>query len=138
MEQSPRSSLPSPPGTASSGSRWLVLILILATGAGLRFMRASADGITFDEMWHVELSTGRGSAHDNLPRDRLIPSAISVTSLQGAQPWYSVWRNMTGVVHPPLFCTTLRLWEMAFGTDDVPVKSLSVVCGVLAILLLYD
>src|SRR4051812_31097962 len=63
---------------------WVLLALILAVAGGLRYARARADGLTFDEQWHLELSTGRGSPHVRVPDNVLVPDAPAVTSLVGA------------------------------------------------------
>jgi hypothetical protein len=115
-----------------------LVIIVVALAAWLRVDRARWDGLTFDEQWHMELSSGRGSPHLTLPTGQLIDDAPPVTSLRGAPPVWAVWTHMAGVAHPPLFVTILRLWRDAFGEGDLPAKSLSVVCSLLAIVLLYD
>ncbi|WP_428940678.1 glycosyltransferase family 39 protein [Fontivita pretiosa] len=114
-----------------------MLLLILAVGAALRIARIDFDSLSFDEQWHLELSTGRGSPHVRLPEDVVIPDAPAVTSLAGAPPWYSVWTNMDFVVHPPLYCTLLRIWREAFGEGDIAARSFSIVCSLVAIALLF-
>jgi len=114
-----------------------LLILVLAVGAYLRIARISFDSLSFDEQWHLELSTGRGSPHVRLPEDVVIPDAPAVTSLAGAPPWYRVWSNMDFVVHPPLYCTLLRIWREAFGEGDIAARSFSIVCSLVAIALLF-
>jgi len=64
----------------------LLFLLILAAAAFLRVRRMGSDSLTFDEQWHLELSTGRGSPHVRLPQDVLIADAPDVTSLKGAPP----------------------------------------------------
>src|SRR2546421_11359528 len=104
-----------------------LLLLILAVAATLRISRASYGSLTFDEQWHLELSTGRGSPHVRLPDDKLIPSAPAVTSLVDAPPWWKVWTNMDFVVHPPLYCVLLRIWREIFGGGDIPAHLFSIV-----------
>jgi hypothetical protein len=123
--------------TARAISQWTAIALILLIGAGFRIAKAAKDTLTFDEMWHLELSTGRGSEHVDLPSDVLIPDAPDVTSLRGARPWYTVWTHMSGVVHPPLFCMTLRIWRDIFGPSDAVARSLSILCSLIAILLMF-
>ena len=117
---------------------WAALLLILAIAAGLRYARARADGLTFDEQWHLELSTGRGSPHVRLPENVLDPDAPAVTSLVGAPPVYAIWTHMDRVVHPPLFVLGLRLWRDLFGGTDLPAKLYSIACALAGIALLYD
>ena len=116
----------------------IILCVILVLAAFLRFDRARADGLTFDEIWHVELSTGRGSPQITLPTNVLIPDAPAVTSLTDAPPIWNAWSRMEGVVHPPLFVTILRIWRSVFGESDVAAKSLSITCALIAIVLLHD
>src|SRR5439155_9099080 len=66
---------PEPSRRATPGEVALVLIGILALAAGLRIARINYGSLTFDEQWHLELSTGRGSPHVRLPEDTLIPDA---------------------------------------------------------------
>jgi uncharacterized membrane protein len=116
----------------------ILLVAILALAAILRFDRARSDGLTFDEIWHVELSTGRGSQQIVLPTNQLIAQAPALTSLRDAPPIWNVWTNMNGVVHPPLFVTMLRIWRTIFGESDLAAKSLSIVCSLIAIVLLHE
>jgi hypothetical protein len=115
----------------------ILLSCILILGLGLRLAGMETNSLTFDEQWHLELSTGRGSPHVRLPQDVVIANAPAVTSLNGAPPWYAVWTHMDFVVHPPLYCTMLRLWRDAFGDGDVAARSLSIVCSLIAIALLF-
>jgi hypothetical protein len=117
--------------------QWATLLIVLLIGAGFRIAKAATDTLTFDEMWHLELSTGRGSEHVDLPTDVLISDAPDVTSLSGARPWYSVWTHMSGVVHPPLFCLTLRIWRDIFGSSDAVARSLSILYSLIAIALMF-
>src|ERR1700733_2490552 len=100
-----------------------ILIVILLLAAGLRFLHINQNSLTFDEQWHLELSTGRGSPHVRLPQDVVIRDAPAVTSLVAAPPWYAVWTHMDFVVHPPLYCTSLRIWRDIFGGDDAAARS---------------
>src|SRR5947208_15450454 len=81
---------------------WLVLAGILALAGALRCARMGFGSLTFDEQWHLELSTGRGSPHVRLPDDVLIAEAPAVTSLVNAPPAWAVWTHMDRVVHTPL------------------------------------
>src|SRR5689334_4775405 len=94
----PTASAPPPPTQRPSlGAMDLALLIgVLSLAAWLRFDRARADGLTFDEQWHMELSTGRGSPHLTLPTGQLIADAPPVTSLRGAPPIWAVWTHMAG------------------------------------------
>jgi hypothetical protein len=117
---------------------WITLAAILALAAALRIVRAGSGSLSFDEQWHLELSTGRGSPHVRLPDDVLIEQAPAVTSLKDAPPFWKVWTNMDFVVHPPLYCTLLRIWRDLFGRTDLPAQLFSITCSLLAISLLFD
>lgn len=121
---------------ASFCPRQALLLLILAIAAGMRMARIDFDSLSFDEQWHLELSTGRGSPHVRLPTDTLIADAPAVTSLKGARPWWAVWTNMDYVVHPPLYCLLLRLWREVFGESDTAARAFSITCSLIAIALL--
>src|SRR5450432_4817570 len=116
---------------------WLILLAILLLAAGLRIAHIDFNSLTFDEQWHLELSTGRGSPHVRLPQDVVIFDAPAVTSLVAAPPWHAVWTHMDFVVHPPLYCTTLRLWRDIFGEGDSAARSVSIVCSLIAIALTF-
>src|SRR5262245_37445172 len=103
-----------PPGQPSWWkNQYLMLLLIVVIGAGLRFARSGYDVLSFDEQWHLELSTGRGSIHMTLPLDQLIENAPPTGTLRGAPPWHHVWTSLGEAVHPPLYFITLRLWRAA-------------------------
>ena len=125
------------PAYRERGKSWILLSLILLIGAGLRIARINYDGLIFDEQWHMELSIGRGSPHLSTPHDQYIPNAPAVTSLVGAPPWYSVWTHMDLVVHPPLYCTILRLWRDVFGEGRYGARALSILCSLLTIALMF-
>ncbi len=122
-------------GAIKSG---ILLLCILLIGGALRVKRMNWDGLNFDEQWHVEISTGRGSEHIRLPQDTVIPDAPRLTTLENAPPIHAIWSNMDWVVHPPLYCTFLRVWRDIFGESDAAAKSFSVFCSLVAIGLMYQ
>jgi hypothetical protein len=117
--------------------KWVLLAAILALGTSLRVARIGFDSLSFDDQWHLELSTGRGSPHVRLPNDVLIPNAPAVTSLKDAPPISAIWTNMDFVVHPPLYYVCLRIWCEIFGSTDATARAYSIVCTLLAIALLF-
>jgi hypothetical protein len=102
----------------------------------LRYQRIGADSISLDEMWHLGLSTGRGSPQMVWPADTAIPVELSWTEITGAPPWWACWTNMERVLHPPLFVTTLRLWRDAFGSGDVAAQWYTAAWSLSAVVLL--
>lgn len=91
-----------------------------------------------DDLWTIELAAGHGSQHLTLPRNQVIESPPALTSLDGAPGIWRVWTGMDDATHPPLYFVVLRLWMNLFGTGEVATRSLSVICSLLAISLLYD
>lgn len=116
----------------------ILLVTILALGLGFRIWRCGAENLVFDEIWHIELSTGRGSVHEALPKDAWIASAGPMTTLDGAPPWYAVWTNITGAVHPPLYFLLLRIWREVFGSAENTMRALSIVCSMATIALIFQ
>src|SRR2546423_3129147 len=72
---------------------WLALLTIVLLAAAVRFHQLEASAPHYDELWHLECSTARGSPHEQLAEDRLA-LAPAVTSLRGAGPWWSIWNRM--------------------------------------------
>lgn len=120
--------------------RWRVLaalLFVLVVALAFRIPRISEGSLTFDEQWHLELSTGRGSPHVRVPENQFIPKAPAVTSLTDAPPWYAVWPHMDFVVHPPLYVTLLRFWRTLFGDGDLAARSYSNLCQLIAIAFMF-
>jgi hypothetical protein len=115
-----------------------ILCVILVLAAALRLGRLGQPVYLLDEIWHAELSTGRGSVHMELPRDRLMIPSDRPTSFRGAPPWHEVWTHLRGATHPPLYLLTLRLWRAALGEGEATSRALSVLASLIAIVLLFD
>lgn len=129
---------PASPGRISTSvKQYLLLGLILVMGVALRVNRSGFECLTFDEQWHMELSAGRGSMHEMLPENELVPQAPELTR-GGHVPWYGLWTRITGAVHPPLYFMVLRVWRGMFGWDDAPARALSILCSLIAIVLTYE
>lgn len=135
------------------GALLLFLLLILAIGCraarfpvewpahpGIMTVSPTVDRCdppSMDELWHLTLSTGRGSPFFAYPRDTLVHDVPAWTSMDGAKPWWAVWTNMRDVTHPPLYVTTLRLWRDAFGGSDGVALACSVAWSCAAIVFLF-
>jgi hypothetical protein len=119
-------------------SSFLVLIAILVVAGALRFHRAGQTSLSFDEIWHLAISTGNGSPHMVLPTDALIENAPSPTSLDNSQPFWKVWGNIQRALHPPLYFVALHCWREVFGASDLTAQSLSIVCSLVMLILLFD
>src|SRR5262245_7713307 len=118
-------------------SSCLVLALIVLLAAALRLVWIDRGSLFFDEMWHMQLSTGRGSSHLRLPINQLLPPQPNPVMLSDAPPWYAIWTHMDGAIHPPLYHFTLRFWRTIFGQGPLSARIWSVVCTLVAIPLLY-
>ena len=108
----------------------LLLLAILALGAGLRVRDLGADSLWLDEFFALENSTGRGFAHWRLPLGQVIEEPPALTSLEGAEPVWRIWRSLRGDTHPPLHFIFLRLWREAS-------RALSLVFGIASLPLLF-
>ncbi len=119
----------------------LVAVLVVAGAARLAplpFMPIDSrigSSLTLDELWHMTLSTGRGSPMDPGDREIVHPVTIDSTSLEGAPPFYKVWTGMNGpaTLHPPLYVLTLRIWREIAGGGDVAAQIYSELWGLVAI-----
>jgi uncharacterized membrane protein len=114
----------------------VLLTAILILTAVLRLASISSTQAEFDELWHLELSTGRGSAHATIPLDRLVTVPV-LTSLAGAPPWYVIPVTLDGVTHPPLYSLVLRFWRTLAGESITAGRVLSVLLSVLCVAMLY-
>jgi mannosyltransferase len=88
-----------------------ILALILAVGLGLRGWNLGGESLWLDEA-HSVIQAQRGVA----------------------QIWI---HEATKDPNPPLYFTVLKFWMRAFGTSEAAVRSLSVVCGMAAIIGIY-
>ena len=117
--------------TATPSRRWnwvdvALLIVALAIAACVRFYFIDFD-LTYDELWHQGLSTGRGSSMSYFPHDVLITDPPRLTSVIGAPAWWHAWAGgMDGVLHPPLYVVTLRWWRDLLGDSDLVAISYSI------------
>ncbi len=88
----------------------LLLLLVLALAAGLRFYNLGSQSLWSDEGNSAALATrslvqiAQDAAHD---------------------------------IHPPLYYWLLRLWTTVFGLSEVGLRSLSAVLGTLLVLVIY-
>jgi 4-amino-4-deoxy-L-arabinose transferase-like glycosyltransferase len=88
----------------------LLLLLILATAAGLRFYNLGSQSLWADE--------GNSAA--------LVTRSLAQIAQDAAHD-----------IHPPLYYWLLRLWTTVFGLSEVGLRSLSAVLGTLLVLVIY-
>jgi uncharacterized membrane protein len=129
---------PSESKSKISSRQGLVLIVLLCVGAFLRFYDIGGPSLWADEIWSIEISTGRGSAHDLLPLGSIQTEQVDLTSLDGAAPWWKIWTTMSLVVHPPLYHIALRWWMDGLGNSAGAVRSLSALLSVALVLVFFD
>lgn len=118
--------------------QWAMLALILVIAATLRIIFLSSFEPDFDELWHLELSTGRGSMHETIPLGVVVPDVPQLTSLKGAAPWYRIPSTLSSVTHPPLYPVLLRFWRSIFGESINTGRVFSILISVLCVLALFD
>lgn len=129
------------PTTPPSATKWSALDFALLAGVlllafALRVTSFDSD-LSFDELWHLGTTPGHGSPLERVPSDVLLPGLQSMTSLEGAAPIWSVWTHMDGVLHPPLFCVTMRIWRELIGQGDAAAHYYSVFWSMIAIGFLF-
>lgn len=137
LTESTPAALPS----GAAGLRWGALDLallagVLALALVLRVANFDAE-LSLDELWHLGTTPGLGSPLGTVPADTLLDGLRSQTGLQdAARPWH-VWTGMDGVLHPPLYCLTLRFWREIFGKGDFAAHFYSTVWAMVAIGFLF-
>ena len=122
MTQTLASSAAAPATTSGASPRWnwidLGLLLAIVVGSVCLHVATFDSELSFDELWHLCTTQGVGSQINRVPTDVLLPGLASQTAIDPAAPFWNIWAGMDGVLHPPLYCLTLRLWREAFGGSD--------------------
>jgi hypothetical protein len=116
----------------------LILIFILAIGIFIRFSNLTRTSLWMDEIWSIEISTGRGSMHDTLPTDKIQANQPDLTTLTSAPPWWNVRTTFNLVIHPPLYHIVLRWWMDGFGNSTAAVRALSAIFSAATIFFFFD
>ncbi len=114
----------------------LILALALITGLGLRLARSRVESLNFDEMWQLKVSSGFPPGAKVVPADVILQSVPDVTS-PGGGPWYALWSSSEEITHPPVSFLMLHFWREIFGASDLAARSLSIVCSLLTVILIY-
>ena len=116
----------------------VVLGLVLAVGAFVRFYHISASSLWLDEIWSIEMARGHGSQHDLLPDGIIHTDQPDLTGLANAAPWWKIWSHLQRVIHPPLYFVVMRWWMDCFGNSSAAIRSLSTVASLLAIIVFFN
>jgi hypothetical protein len=128
--------------TVHSKLRWphmLILLAILAIGAGLRFWGLTRENLWLDEYRTLYFSTARaqeGTSVFDAPLGVVLNPAPA-TDFVNAPPWWRIWTGMSNTVHPPLHQIVLRWWVDLFGDGDFSTRALSVVFDLAAAVVLF-
>lgn len=117
----------------------IILALILLMAFAVRFVGIDSKSLWADELWTISASNGR-DVNGGLPRNAIIePPIPRVTSTEGADSAWRVFADFDKeLTQPPLYFVLLRLWRGVFGDGDIAARMLSVVCALIAIVLIYD
>jgi uncharacterized membrane protein len=117
---------------------WVLLAVLLALGAALRFHDLTKTSLWPDEFWSsVHLATGRGTALFDLPIGVLFTPPPQ-TLFQNAPPWWHIWTGLKGITHPPVYLIALRWWIDLFGSTDLSTRAFSAVASLACIIVLFD
>lgn len=122
----------------SAARRWGPLLGILVLAGGLRAYHLGGESLWLDELFSLEASSGRSLVHSSVPAGVLLDPPPSLTSLEGAPPWWDVWSAMRHFAHPPLYFLLLRGWREIFGDGETALRSLSLIAALLGLLALHD
>lgn len=115
---------------APAGKTWkaidfVLLLAILAVATWLRLTHIDPVP-SFDEIWHMETTQGYGTVHSNYAWNQVHHDVPSMTSLDHAAPVWAIWKDMRGVLHPPLFLIALRLWRELCGDGSYAAHLFSI------------
>ncbi|MCS7032606.1 MAG: hypothetical protein NZ561_01270 [Phycisphaerae bacterium] len=116
----------------------MALLLVLLLAGVLRFHNLGAECFWIDEIFSLQTSAGVGMAHERFPGGQWLDPPINPTSLSLGEGLAGILRYAPEDTQAPLYFVLLNLWRQAFGSGEAAVRSLSVVCslGVVAILFL--
>jgi uncharacterized membrane protein len=114
----------------------MLLVLIVATA--LRVRRLDAYGLWIDEISSLQMSSAQPAGQIALPRNVIVTSQTNRTPIDRAARWTQIPTALRSDTHPPLYPLLLRLWREIFGDSDSSLRSLSLLCSIVAIVLLYD
>jgi hypothetical protein len=116
---------------------WVLLVLILGVGTGVRWDCIGKENLWLDEYWALYLSTGRGGQLFGEPRDVVIDPPPKV-GFADAPAWWHIWNGLGTVTHPPLYFLSLRGWVDLFGESDRAIRSMSAIFSLAGIVVLFS
>jgi len=121
-------------------SAWLsglILLLLLAAAAVLRFQGIGGQSLWLDEYWALYLATARGDDALDRPLGVVLDPPPD-TGFAGAPHWWHIWTGLDSTTHPPLYHLVLRGWVDLFGDGDSATHGLSAVLSIAAVALFFD
>jgi hypothetical protein len=116
---------------------WVLLALILAASAGIRWDRIDKQSLWIDEYWALYLATGRGNHVFEIPHGVILDPPPNV-GFAGAPAWPHIWTGLSSATHPPLYFLVLRAWIDFFGDSDRAIRSMSAVFSLAGIVVLFS
>ncbi len=129
--------LPRPTSDSRRRKHLVLLGLILALAAALRFFQISRDALWHDEAYSLQAITGHNYRYMHLPANVMIPAG-EIDLFRRDRPVWAIWTSLREDTFPPLYYVLLRLWVNAFGDSDVALRIPSVVLSVAAVAVFFD
>jgi uncharacterized membrane protein len=117
---------------------WVGLAIILGLGAFFRIYELGTPSVWIDEISSIEIAMGRGTAHDAFPAGIIRVDQPYTLDLNQAAPWWDIWNHTQITTHPPLYFIALRWWMDLFGNRPAGTRTLSVLCSLAGIVVLFD
>jgi hypothetical protein len=115
---------------------WLALTAIVVLAFIIRWHRLGENSLWTDEYLSMECSSGW--ARTDMQLAGTAQPVPDLVSLKNARPWQTIWASIAADEnHPPLYFLMLRGWRVLFGDSEVALRSLSVLAGLIAIILLF-
>jgi len=115
------------------------LLGIFAVATALRLAQLGGPSLWMDEIWSIEISSGRGSAHAHLPEGIIQNQQVELTALKDAPSWWCIWPTIADQCsHPPLYHIILRWWMDVLGNGAAATRGLSVLFSLAAVLIVFD
>ncbi|MGA3068327.1 MAG: glycosyltransferase family 39 protein, partial [Tepidisphaeraceae bacterium] len=115
-----------------------LLLAILFLAAFLRFYNISHSSLWMDEIWSIEIASGRGHQHDQLPTGLIRWDQVDLTRLTDAPGWTHVWSAAADYTYPPLYPLLLRAWMEIFGNSPTAIRFLSAIFSIATVAVFFD
>ncbi|MCO6438862.1 MAG: glycosyltransferase family 39 protein [Phycisphaerae bacterium] len=112
----------------------ILLILMLAVSALLRFYQLAAPDYWLDEVHSLVDSAGRRAAFEALPHGVILPGIPTFDAIRPGTGTGEVWSGMRFDTHPPFYFVFLHLWRGVFGDNEWALRFPSMVFSLLTIL----